>query len=133
VTARSGIPHTWLYFIQAGENGPIKIGVSEKPFVRLESLQTAHFEQLRLIGFAWAKLADERALHEHFAAHRIRGEWFTPAAEILAFAEWNRRQWRDDLIRCFPESHDPHEALAQLLTDEWIIARAPSFEDGIAA
>jgi len=44
---------------------------------------------LNLIGFRVGTVEDEHELHIRFAAHRIRGEWFLPAQEILAYFKEN--------------------------------------------
>ena len=74
----------FLYAIQAGgESGPVKIGTAKDPDARLKTLQTGNPEPLAGIA-AWRALPyEERALHERFAEHRIRGEWFRPAPEVL--------------------------------------------------
>jgi len=72
-----------VYFIQAGDKGPIKIGVARSVERRLEALQTGNHEELRIItkimceGLAHA-YATERKFHKMFKKYRIRGEWFKP-------------------------------------------------------
>jgi hypothetical protein len=39
-----------IYFVQSGDDGPIKIGVSTNIGKRLTALQTAHGERLRIVG-----------------------------------------------------------------------------------
>lgn len=75
----------WLYAIQAGEGGPIKIGVTMRPAERLRTLQTANAD--RLIGrAAWRAMpGEEQALHERFADARLRGEWFRPVPELVEY------------------------------------------------
>lgn len=74
---------TWTYFIQAGVDGPIKIGKADNPEKRLAELQTGSPESLRLIG----KLQGdhERDLHNRFHKLHLRGEWFNPDVRLLAF------------------------------------------------
>src|ERR1051325_9826576 len=74
----------FIYFIQSGEGGPIKIGISDDPDLRLRRLQTASCEQLKLLGVVPGDEAMERAYHARLAAHRIRGEWFTATDEVLS-------------------------------------------------
>lgn len=38
-----------VYFVQAGEAGPVKIGWATDPRARIADLQTGHYEPLRLI------------------------------------------------------------------------------------
>lgn len=72
-------PVLYAYAIQAGEGGPVKIGVSKDPARRLRELQKANAEKLRGLA-AWRVLGLEEAqLHEEYAELRIHGEWFEPA------------------------------------------------------
>lgn len=75
----------WIYFIQAGEAGPVKIGVATNVHVRIATLQTGHHEELRLlVAIPEQGSNHEAGLHHMFAAHRIRGEWFHPHDDVLA-------------------------------------------------
>jgi hypothetical protein len=78
---RLGAPG-FVYFIQAGADGPIKIGYTADPFARLEELQTAHYEDLRLLMTIADNGTLEARLHERFAELRIRGEWFRAEGEL---------------------------------------------------
>lgn len=70
-----------VYMIRAGEKGPIKIGKAENVDRRLAELQTANYEELKIIAIipcGSTKAAEyvERGLHKRFGRYRIRGEWF---------------------------------------------------------
>jgi hypothetical protein len=52
-------------------------------------LQTATEQTLELLGVVVGTVADEHGIRARFAAHRIRGEWFVPAQEILAYFQEN--------------------------------------------
>ena len=71
-----------VYFIQSSD-GRIKIGVSNHPEKRLASLQTGHAGELRLLATTPGDYRVERDWHARFAIHRLRGEWFYPAADLL--------------------------------------------------
>jgi hypothetical protein len=73
----------WVYAIQAGTGGPIKIGVTQKPAERLATLQQGNAETLRGVAAWRAFAADEKWLHQEFAHARIRGEWFEPVPELV--------------------------------------------------
>ena len=73
-----------VYFIQGVSGGPIKIGTSEDPYVRMASLQVACHEKLRLLATTAGGKQREAELHARFAATRVRGEWFGPSDELLA-------------------------------------------------
>lgn len=82
--ARQPSPRRFVYFIQAG-GGPIKIGTAINPTSRLDALQTAHPDELRLIGVVPAERFSERELHARFADSRRRGEWFAPSDALRVF------------------------------------------------
>lgn len=73
-----------VYFIQAGL-GPIKIGYTTDIKRRLPSLQTSTSKKLRVLATIAGRVGLERELHRRFHEHRISGEWFRPAPELLAF------------------------------------------------
>jgi hypothetical protein len=64
-----------VYFIQAGENGPVKIGYTYEPEKRLIAMRVVPGNRY-----------GERRLHQHFAHLRIRGEWFSFSEEMLTVA-----------------------------------------------
>jgi hypothetical protein len=73
----------FVYFIQVGQSGPIKIGSSFNPAGRLASLQGGHHDELHLIGVAEGGEAAERELHTKLADFHISREWFEPAQPVL--------------------------------------------------
>jgi hypothetical protein len=90
-----------VYFVQAETLGLIKIGVANQASRRFVSLQADSPDPLRLLGIMTCENhgALEFTLHLRFAHLRVRGEWFRPDPELLAFIEENvidedERQWR---------------------------------------
>lgn len=78
----------WIYFIQAGVDGPIKIGVTNNVSARLATHQIGNHEELQVLcAIPSSGPGHERALHKSFARHHIRGEWFHPSPEILRIVE----------------------------------------------
>jgi hypothetical protein len=73
----------YVYFAQAGEEGPIKIGFANNVPRRICSLQVGHPEKLRLLAVVKAEATLEVVFHELFKASRLRGEWFAPNIQIL--------------------------------------------------
>lgn len=69
---------SFVYVIQAGEDGPVKIGCSNSPIVRLNTMQTGAPWQLTLAAVVACRgmHALEKAAHREAAAHSVRGEWF---------------------------------------------------------
>lgn len=93
-SSRVGAPHAQplplishgqcVYFIQAVSGGPIKIGTSSDVEQRLSTLQCASPVKLRIIGLISGGIHHEAALHRRLAVHRLHGEWFADAPEVLA-------------------------------------------------
>lgn len=75
-----------VYFIQSVTGGLIKIGVAGNPEARLGDLQIGSPVDLHLIGvIKGAEFRGEAELHARFASARVRGEWFEPTPELLAY------------------------------------------------
>ena len=72
-----------VYMIQAGENGPVKIGKAERPALRLREIQRLNHAKLRIIRLFEGGRAEERRLHQIFAAFRMHGEWFELTSLML--------------------------------------------------
>lgn len=74
----------WVYFIQADDNGPIKIGfTADDPKRRLAALQTGNASALKLLGAIKAPPARERQFHTDLAQFRLQGEWFESHPSVL--------------------------------------------------
>lgn len=100
---RSPYVTSYVYFIQAGNEPAVKIGVTIDSLAgRLKQLQTANHCRLRLLGAIDIKelrglttdnrielwnlaQAIERDLHRTFAQYRMHGEWFHLSPEIDEF------------------------------------------------
>jgi len=72
----------FVYFVQAGKRGPIKIGIARNIQRRIDSMQTGNAYGLNLLAAIPCKDRDqardfEGRLHRFFLRQRIRGEWFT--------------------------------------------------------
>ncbi len=75
-----------VYFVQGETTRHIKIGSSSDIVRRLGQLRTGSGERHNFLGCL--ELADgwtESELHEDFAAHRVRGEWFEPVLRLRRF------------------------------------------------
>lgn len=86
---KGSIAAQWVYFIECGEGGPIKIGIAQSVYSRMAALQSANphpLECLVAVERIEARFLEE-ALHERFAEHHIRGEWFRPAPELVALID----------------------------------------------
>jgi hypothetical protein len=91
-----------VYFIQAKDGGPIKIGYASDARARLRQLQTSHHRRLVLRRVIKSGTPEnERELHARFAAHRLVGEWFRADPEVAVYgkckADKTERQKRDEI------------------------------------
>jgi len=73
----------WIYFIQIGEEGPIKIGKSLSPYERLDCLQQASPWQLQLVAAREGPAELEKEYHQKFHDLRMKGEWFESADSLM--------------------------------------------------
>jgi hypothetical protein len=80
-------PPGWVYFIQAREGGPIKIGWTYDTGKRLIGLQCGSPQALVLLASESGARSDEQALHLRFSESRIYGEWFSETPELLALID----------------------------------------------
>jgi hypothetical protein len=76
-----------VYFIQAGAGGCIKIGIASNLQSRISCLQIGCPDMLVLLASVPGGAKEESFLHEHLRRHRVRGEWFKPAPEVLDAVE----------------------------------------------
>lgn len=77
----------WIYFVRA-TSGQIKIGVAGDPVHRLKALQIGSPVGLELlVVVAESEELSEGAMHAHFAALRLHGEWFRGEEPLLAFIQ----------------------------------------------
>lgn len=74
-----------VYFIRAHGTGAIKIGCSQNPWARLQSLRTASSEPLQLITAIDGDFTKEQKLQERFKHLRRNREWFNPGQDLLAY------------------------------------------------
>lgn len=84
-TSRTSRKLCYVYFIQSGQSGPIKIGCSNDPKKRLMTLQISSYEELRIIGLRLGTEADEAMIQRNYSHLHIRGEWFHPGEELLKY------------------------------------------------
>ena len=76
----------YVYFIKSEKTHSIKIGyTSGQVKKRLNSLQTAHPYKLHLLATLPGTREYEKSLHERFSSFRLKGEWFDPHPDLLAF------------------------------------------------
>ena len=74
-----------VYFIQAGNNGPIKIGVSSVPQMHLDRLQQGNHEELRLIAEIPGERSLEQKVQADLKAFELERKWFHATDEVLDY------------------------------------------------
>jgi len=73
----------FIYFIQAVNGGPVKIGFSICPEKRILELQTANPYKLDLIGTIRGNIFAEKKLQKHLVHAKTYGEWFEPDEIVI--------------------------------------------------
>lgn len=71
-----------VYYVQRTD-GLIKIGYTSQLRNRMSALR-AEFGPLTQLAVHAGGYKAEQSMHRKFAAHRVRGEWFRPSADLLA-------------------------------------------------
>jgi hypothetical protein len=72
-----------IYFIQAGEGGPVKIGKADNVSARLVEMQCDNHADLVLLRQIEGGRLTEAWFHRAFASFRLRGEWFAYQPAML--------------------------------------------------
>lgn len=73
----------FVYFVQRGENGPIKIGRSNNIKRRLSEFQVSNAEPMNILLALKGGRDLERAFHIKYDPYRQSGEWFAPVSHLL--------------------------------------------------
>jgi hypothetical protein len=71
----------YVYFLRMGPS--VKIGFSKKPWARIADLRTGFSKDFDSIVCVKGTMADERAIHRRFQAHRVTGEWFSAVPTLI--------------------------------------------------
>ena len=74
--------HT-VYFLQLEGGGPIKVGYSQNPKMRMANLKHSCPYPLHFIGLGNGKRSDEKRFHDALHNHCIHGEWYRPDSPVL--------------------------------------------------
>lgn len=75
-----------VYFVQQGNDGPIKIGASRNFDKRLRTLRTHSAVELNVLGVFPGGFGLERDLHHELMGDQLEGEWFSPTTQVLGAA-----------------------------------------------
>lgn len=77
-----------VYFMKpVGLAGPIKIGCSDTPAIRLSALASWSPWPLEILATVDGSFKLENSLHRIFSASQTHGEWFHPVAALVAGIE----------------------------------------------
>jgi len=76
-----------IYFIQAGEKGPIKVGYAVSPEGRLHTLQIGNHEKLYLLLTLPSDKEMEKKIHSDLKKFKIKGEWFKVTSDVLKYID----------------------------------------------
>lgn len=84
-----------VYFLQAGCDGPVKIGWTTNLPGRVATIQTNHYEKIHLRAVIEDATSEtESAVHFEARDASIRGEWFWPSRTVKRLMEvhaWPRQ------------------------------------------
>lgn len=76
---------SYIYFIQAQGNGPIKVGTTgDNPRKRMVKIQSDCPWPVTLIGAIEGTVSQEKQIHLVLSRFRTQGEWFEPHPVVLA-------------------------------------------------
>ena len=74
-----------VYFVQESGVGAIKIGTARNVGARVSNMAVGTPHLLTVLVVISGNREVERSLHSRFRHARIRGEWFRPVPELLAY------------------------------------------------
>ena len=97
----------FVYYIQEGMTGNIKIGYSTDPYQRLRQHQTSNSQSLRMLLYVLGNEEYENELQTRFEHLKTTGEWFKSEDDIIKHIE-------DERLRMFEQIHklnDKYELL----------------------
>jgi hypothetical protein len=89
----------YIYFIQMGIIGPVKVGYARDYAKRVQGLQISNPYKLNLLYATPGSLEDEQMMHQELRKYHeeihIKGEWYHPGKVIFEtiknFKKWDIR------------------------------------------
>lgn len=90
-----------IYLIANRENNTCKIGISNNPLKRLQTLQTGNSTSLSLEYLIDSNKYSENQIHSLFSNFRLQGEWFKLDQSIIDFFKINGFEFidTDDFVK----------------------------------
>lgn len=95
---RKIMPISTVYFVLSRAQPLVKIGYAKDPWARFTAMQVGSPVELGMWGMieTYLPVQLEADLHAHFAADRVRGEWFRFSEEMAAYVDKYGRDGLDD-------------------------------------
>lgn len=87
--AATKLSEGYIYFIDGSDH--VKIGFTRSIAARMVKMRTDVPGAIKLLHMEPGTFQTEKIVHRHFAALRIRGEWFRKAPELLEYIEQRKR------------------------------------------
>lgn len=75
----------YIYAIEDGQRGFVKIGISSMPEERFRAIKSKFGNHLELVGYAEGTRRHEMELHKLLSKWRVEGEWFRKDGIVLDF------------------------------------------------
>ena len=103
----------YVYFIQDGKDGNIKIGYSGEPEKRIGDLQSSSGNVLYPLLILKGSKNLESIFHEKFEEHKVHGEWFKPENSIMIFINSEKIKSESYKINLIPYLHSRIHSLEE--------------------
>lgn len=116
--------NSWVYVIQIGSDGPVKIGTARDVGKRLSQLQGASVELLHLRAAVRGGMELEKKLHRDLSRHRLRGEWFQMCEEVAALIETaDNREYPGTIFKPHVGERMPPDEAYKIWVDKRFLVR----------
>lgn len=76
-----------IYFIQEGENGPVKVGKGVSTVARIKQLQTGNPRPLKIYAVVPGYSSLETRIKKDLAEFQINGEWFNSTSKLFEYID----------------------------------------------
>lgn len=81
----------WVYFIQVGSDGPIKVGLTNNITKRISVLQTGNPFPLHFLTAFRGTTKEAAEIRERFSHLRMHGEWLAAGVDLVDFIKQHMR------------------------------------------
>jgi DNA-binding XRE family transcriptional regulator len=123
---------SYVYFIQAKGDGPIKIGfTADDPRKRMVKIQSDCPWPVSLIGTIEGSVSLEKQIHLLLARWRTQGEWFQPHPIVLAAVQEALRVGRKPTVQVQPREPKYQHPLCRYRADNNLTLKVVADRVGI--